>query len=352
MEDIGSHLSRLERCRLNSRPGALFRRSSRANTRGRGGQSDQRERRPGRSGRGGPRRRPAARRPGRAAAAAATPRRAAGPRQQPDAEAGDDHVLHQLEAVGAVHDPGLEAGQRADRAHRLLVGGVARVHDPVLVAEPVEHRQRSPRPARGAGTPSPQAASPQRDGARVASKVAGRQVVVVGQREVDVVAASRPSASAGSCSRIRSRDVGVRRARTRTAGSSDWRTAVANAATRTVPGRRGGRVEVDAGGLERGEDGHGVVGQPAAGRGQPDPPAVGLDQRGAGLPGQRRDLLGDRRGGDVHAPRRPPASSRAGTARAAAPGGAGPCRHRSGFPNGLSTYLTWTRTMSRRLLGA
>jgi len=65
-------------------------------------------------------------------------------------------------------------------------------------------------------------------------------------------------------------------------------------------GRRGGRVQVAAGGLDRGQDGDRVPGQPPAGRGQPDPPPVRLGQRGARLPGQRRDLLRDGGGGDVH----------------------------------------------------
>jgi len=44
--------------------------------------------------------------------------------QQPDAQAGQDHVLHQFEAVHAVHDPRLEAGQRGHGADHLLVAAV------------------------------------------------------------------------------------------------------------------------------------------------------------------------------------------------------------------------------------
>jgi hypothetical protein len=65
-------------------------------------------------------------------------------------------------------------------------------------------------------------------------------------------------------------------------------------------GRRGGRVQVAAGGLDRGQDGDRVPGQPPSGRGQPHPPPVRLGQRGTRLPGQRRDLLRDGGGGDVH----------------------------------------------------
>jgi len=65
-------------------------------------------------------------------------------------------------------------------------------------------------------------------------------------------------------------------------------------------GRRCRRVQVAAGGLDRGQDGDRVAGQPPSGRGEPYPPPVRLDQRGARLPGQRRDLLRDGGRGDVH----------------------------------------------------
>jgi hypothetical protein len=66
------------------------------------------------------------------------------------------------------------------------------------------------------------------------------------------------------------------------------------------PGRRSRRVQVAAGGFDRGQDGDRVPGQPPPGGGQPYPPAVRLGQRGARLPGQRGDLLRDGGGGDVH----------------------------------------------------
>jgi hypothetical protein len=68
-------------------------------------------------------------------------------RQQAHAQACHDHLLHQVEAVRAVRDARLEAGQRGDDADYLLVGGVARVHDPVLVPVLAEHLGRlAPRP--------------------------------------------------------------------------------------------------------------------------------------------------------------------------------------------------------------
>ncbi len=62
--------------------------------------------------------------------------------------------------------------------------------------------------------------------------------------------------------------------------------------------RLGVRVQVETGGLDGGEDGDGVVGQPLAGGGEPDPATVGLEQGSPGVAGQGGDLLGDRRGGE------------------------------------------------------
>jgi hypothetical protein len=66
------------------------------------------------------------------------------------------------------------------------------------------------------------------------------------------------------------------------------------------PGGRPRRVQVTPGGLDRGQDGDRVTGQPPPGRSQPHPPPVWLGQRDARLPGQRRELLRDGGGGDVH----------------------------------------------------
>ena len=65
------------------------------------------------------------------------------------------------------------------------------------------------------------------------------------------------------------------------------------------PGRFGVRVEVEAGGVDRGEDRHRVLGQPASGRGESDAPPDGLDERGAHLGGERGDLLGHGGRGDA-----------------------------------------------------
>jgi len=58
---------------------------------------------------------------------------------------------------------------------------------------------------------------------------------------------------------------------------------------RLVPG---GQLELGRG--DGGEDALAVRGQPAAGRGEPHPPALGLQQPGTDLPLQRGQLLADR----------------------------------------------------------
>ncbi len=50
-------------------------------------------------------------------------------------------------------------------------------------------------------------------------------------------------------------------------------------------------VEVEARGVDGGEDGHRMVGEPAPGRGESHAAPLRLDQLGAGVPGQCRDLL-------------------------------------------------------------
>ena len=69
-----------------------------------------------------------------------------------------------------------------------------------------------------------------------------------------------------------------------------------------------------------------MVGEPPPGRGQPDAPAVGLDQRRARLAGEHRELLRDRRGGEGELVGDRAHRAEAGRARAAARAGAGPCR--------------------------
>jgi inner membrane transporter RhtA len=94
-----------------------------------------------------------------------------------------------------------------------------------------------------------------------------------------------------------------------------------------------------------------VVGQSVTGWGESDPATVRLDQGRPGLGGEHRELLGHRRGGDVH---------RIGDgAHRAEPGQrdqqlqatgvhAANC---SGFMNGMSTIFTWTRTIAHDVLG-
>src|SRR5579863_2905447 len=109
--------------------------------------------------------------------------------KQPDAKAGDDHVLDQFEAVRTVRDAGLEAGQRAEDADHLIVGGVARVDDPVVVTEPAEGFRRGPASPAGVGRDpeAPPCAAERADG-QVTGEGGRREVVVVDQREIGLVA--------------------------------------------------------------------------------------------------------------------------------------------------------------------
>ena len=63
-------------------------------------------------------------------------------REQPDAQAGGDHVLHQAEAVCLVGDAGGEPGHGGERADDVLVCGVAGVADPVVGPVAGEDLQR------------------------------------------------------------------------------------------------------------------------------------------------------------------------------------------------------------------
>ena len=165
-----------------------------------------------------------------------------------------------------------------------------------------DRRARRRRPGgRRAGTPRPHGA----DHSGVALDGAGRRRPGRGcsrrsSARSTSSAASRANASAGSCSWISSRTSRVARAaRSATTGSSDRRIAVAKPATRSVPAGSASGSRSSAGRLDRGQDRHRVLGQPPPGRGQPHPPAVRLDQRRAGLPGQHGDLLGHGRRGDA-----------------------------------------------------
>src|SRR5215472_3102414 len=59
-------------------------------------------------------------------------------RKQSHAHVRGNHVLYQLEAVGLVGDGWRELDHGGDRADDVLVGGIARVTDPVAGAEPSE----------------------------------------------------------------------------------------------------------------------------------------------------------------------------------------------------------------------
>ena len=71
---------------------------------------------------------------------------------RPTPQAGDDHVLEQFEAVGAVATRGAKASAATEADH-LIVGVVARVDDPVVVTEPADGSPRSRVPGRGRTAP-------------------------------------------------------------------------------------------------------------------------------------------------------------------------------------------------------
>ena len=242
---------------------------------------------PSRRGLGGLARRRAARRRVRGAAAGPRRARAAGPRaagRRRGRRRSRSSTRSRLSArwviVGA--NPAIEARVRTTS----LVGGVAGVDDPVVVAEAAEHVQRVRRRGRHgitAGTPRPQGAD--HSGSRPDRRRRARPAPGCSRRSAPGRRRRRraaPSASAGSCSSMRSRHrgMGARRGRRRAAAASGgWRSR--SPATRNGAGGLGVRVEVEPGRVDRGEDRHRVLGEPPPGRGQPDPAPVRLDQRGA-----------------------------------------------------------------------
>ena len=58
-------------------------------------------------------------------------------------------------------------------------------------------------------------------------------------------------------------------------------------------------IEVESCGIDGGEDRHRVIGQSATCGSESHASTLGLDQRRSGLLGERSDLLGHRRGGEV-----------------------------------------------------
>ena len=113
-------------------------------------------------------------------------------------------------------------------------------------------------------------------------------------------------------------------------------------------GRLGGRVEVEPGGVDRSEDGDGVLGQAVAGGSEAHAAAVGLDERGADVAGECGDALGDARGGRaqlggdlVH--RAQPRELE----QQPEPADVHP-HIVSDLLNGMSSKVTWTRTVPGR----
>jgi hypothetical protein len=180
------------------------------------------------------------------------------------------------EAVRPVHDPRGEAHQRGDRTDHVLVGGVAGVDDPVVGGEAGElggrgvagHRQ-APRDL------------PERHRLQPLVEDGRCQVVVVGQRQVHGVHGEQLE----RLERLVLVDQQPDPGRGPGQGGRDGQQRPADGRCEAGDPQRAGRlrvrVQVEPGGLDRGQDGHRVPGQPLPGRGQPDPPAVRLDQRGA-----------------------------------------------------------------------
>ena len=154
-----------------------------------------------------------------------------------DAQPGHDQVLHQRQAVRPVHDARREAGHRGERAHHVLVGGVARVDDPVVAAEAVMPASRAARPGAGRrparrGSTAPTTADgPPGSGRRPPGRGCSRRSARGRCRPRRAARTPRPVRARGSATRT----AGCVRQIRRTIGSSDRRIAVAKPATRSVP---------------------------------------------------------------------------------------------------------------------
>jgi len=201
-----------------------------------------------------------------------------------------------------VHDPRLEAGQRRHGADHLLVGAVPRVDDPVAIGEPAEDLERGPgRPARDGRRAQAPLPATQRLAVQAAVEPGRGQVVVIAEGQVDRVVGEQAERLIGFVLVDGQHDGGMPVGQDRHDGQYRFAHGRGERRHPHGPGRRRRRVQVQAGGLEGGQDRDGVTRQPLPGRGQPHPPPVRLGQRGARLPGQGRDLLRDGGGGDVHA---------------------------------------------------
>ncbi len=227
-----------------------------------------------------------------------------------------------------MRDPGREPGQRGHGADRLVVGAVAGVHDPVVVAVAVEHRERVAPRCRVVrwARPRPQAVS--QSGRACRRPVVRRrcQVVVVGERQVDVVGCQQVERLAGLVLVDQQPHVGVRRREPRDHRQqrpADPGRERRHPQRRRPVSRRGrGRT-----GPSRARPGWSPRGRPAVARpGSAGPGGPRARSAARPPPARARRSAATRSRWSRASSRRPPASSRAGTAPAAAPGGAGPCR--------------------------
>jgi hypothetical protein len=217
-------------------------------------------------------------------------------RQQSNAVPRHDQVLDQLQAVDLVGDARAEAVERAKCAHGVLVGGVAGVDDPGTVGVRGDVDDAVGRI--GANTKSP-GRRPQREGLQDRSRAGGREVVVVGQRQVQVVVGEQREGLDGFV--LADHDVDGGMGIGQLGEDRQQRHPDAGGETADPKGahRFGVGVEIQSRGVDGGQDRHGVIGQPAAGGSEADTPALRLDQRHPGLLGERGDLLRHRRGGQV-----------------------------------------------------
>ncbi len=149
----------------------------------------------------------------------------------------------------------------------------------------------------GEATPEPPRHRPQLVGGHVTSQGDRRQVVVVDQRQVDVVASEEVDGLERLVLAEPHLDAGVARAEL---GHHGQQGAPDRGGEARDPDDAAGlvvRVEVAAGGVHGREDGHGVLGEPASGRSEAYAPALRLHQRYADLAGEGGDVLGHARGG-------------------------------------------------------
>jgi hypothetical protein len=229
-------------------------------------------------------------------------------------------------------DVGREAGRAARVLEDRAAGGPGRRRDPARV------RQRGERHRAGVRL----VAERQHDAQRVLEqvdalepRVRGRRPahVLVRDREVDVAQPQRGQrrlrlelGRARPHVGVPARERGDRRREQRPLGAGERR----DVDVAGDVGRRG--RQLGGRGLELHEDRLRARDEPPAGLGQPDAPAVAVEQRDAGLALERRELLRDRRGRERERPRgggdRPALGDLAQHAHPAHVEGSGGGRHR------------------------